>query len=139
MMPKFILITGRTSKQGVALHKGKDSDEYRQATGFVEMNHLDRERLGVEVRPLPADLAQNLGLPRGGGFVVVEVEPGSPAGRIGMRSRDVFVALGRYYPTTLEELGQLLEHLEPAEQVSVTYLRVKPPTIIRYEDVLAVR
>jgi serine protease Do len=100
---------------------------------------LARERLGVKVRPLPADLAQDLGLPRGGGFVVVEVEPGSPAGRIGMRSRDVLVALGRYYPTTLEELGQLLEHVESSEQVSVTYLRVKPPTIIRYEDVLAVR
>jgi serine protease Do len=90
---------------------------------------LTRQRLGVEVRPLPADLAQDLGLPRGG----------SPAGRIGMRSRDVLLALGRYYPTTLEELGQLLEHVESDEQVSVTYLRVKPPTIIRYEDVLAVR
>jgi formylmethanofuran dehydrogenase subunit D len=48
VMSKFILITGRTTKQGAALHKGKDSDEYRQATGFVEMNRADRERLGVE-------------------------------------------------------------------------------------------
>jgi serine protease Do len=100
---------------------------------------LTRQRLGVKVRPLPAPLAQDLGLPRGGGFVVVEVEPESPAGQIGMRSRDVLVALGRYYPTTLEELGQLLEQVDPEDQVSVTYLRVKPPTIIRYEDVLAVR
>jgi formylmethanofuran dehydrogenase subunit D len=47
-MSEFILITGRTAKQGAALHKGKDSDEYRQATGFVAMSHADRERLGVE-------------------------------------------------------------------------------------------
>ncbi len=47
-MSEFILITGRTTKQGAALHKGKDSDEYRQATGFVEMSRADRERLGVE-------------------------------------------------------------------------------------------
>jgi len=47
-MSEFILITGRTSKQGAALHKGKDSAEYRLATGFVSMNHEDRERLGVE-------------------------------------------------------------------------------------------
>jgi serine protease Do len=100
---------------------------------------LAQQRLGVKVRPLPADLAQDLGLPQGGGFVVVDVEAASPAGRIGMRSRDVLVALGRFYPTTLEELGQLLENLDSDEQVSVTYLRVKPPTIIRYEDVLAVR
>jgi len=48
MVPKLILITGRTIKQGEALHKGKDSDEYRQATGFVEMSRPDRERLGIE-------------------------------------------------------------------------------------------
>ena len=48
MVPKLILITGRTIKQGEALHKGKDSDEYRQATGFVEMGRPDRERLGIE-------------------------------------------------------------------------------------------
>ena len=48
MTPKFILITGRTTKQGEALHKGKESDEYRQATGFVEMSRLDRERLGIK-------------------------------------------------------------------------------------------
>lgn len=47
-MSGFILITGRTTAQGTALHKGKDSEEYRQATGFVAMNHADRERLGVE-------------------------------------------------------------------------------------------
>jgi formylmethanofuran dehydrogenase subunit D len=47
-MSEFILITGRTTRQGEALHIGKDSDEYRQATGVVEMNHLDRERLGIE-------------------------------------------------------------------------------------------
>ncbi|MBC7250894.1 MAG: formylmethanofuran dehydrogenase [Anaerolineae bacterium] len=47
-MAEFILITGRTAKQGAALHKGKDSSEYRQATGFVQMSREDRERLGVE-------------------------------------------------------------------------------------------
>jgi len=47
-MSEFILITGRTAKQGTALHKGKDSAEYRLATGFVSMNHEDRKHLGVE-------------------------------------------------------------------------------------------
>jgi formylmethanofuran dehydrogenase subunit D len=48
MVSRFILITGRTTRQGAALHKGKDSDEYRQATGFVEVSGSDRERLGIE-------------------------------------------------------------------------------------------
>ena len=46
-MLEFILITGRTTQQGSAIHKGKDSDEYRRATGFVAMGREDRERLGV--------------------------------------------------------------------------------------------
>ncbi|MEE8460122.1 MAG: trypsin-like peptidase domain-containing protein [Phycisphaerales bacterium] len=98
-----------------------------------------RQRLGVVVRPLPAKLAQNLGLPRGGGFVVVEIDPDSPAREIGMRSRDVLVALGRYYPTTLDELGELVDSLDAHQEVSVTFLRVKPPTIYRYRDRLIVR
>ncbi len=48
VMSEFILITGRTSKQGAALHKGKESDEYRRATGYVELGRADRERLGLE-------------------------------------------------------------------------------------------
>jgi formylmethanofuran dehydrogenase subunit D len=47
-MSKFVVITGRTTKQGEALHIGKESDEYRQATGLVEMGRPDRERLGIE-------------------------------------------------------------------------------------------
>ncbi len=100
---------------------------------------LARERLGLEVRQLPAELARELGLPSGGGFVIAELERGGPAGRAGMRARDVLVALGRYFPTTMEELGQLLEQLEPGDEIPVTYLRVKPPAIVRYRDVLRVR
>ncbi|MCR4406335.1 MAG: formylmethanofuran dehydrogenase [Anaerolineae bacterium] len=47
-MAEFVLITGRTAKQGAALSRGKDSSEYRQATGFVQMSREDRECLGVE-------------------------------------------------------------------------------------------
>ena len=47
-MSEFILITGRTAKQGAALSKGKDSNEYRRATGFVAVSRADRERLGLE-------------------------------------------------------------------------------------------
>lgn len=71
--------------------------------------------------------------------VVVDVDADSPASAVGIRSRDVLVALGRFYPTTLEEFGEMLDYLDPEQEVSVTYLRVKPPTIFRYQDRLAVR
>jgi len=48
MTRRFVMITGRTAEQGAALRKGKLSDEYRQATGYVEMSRADRELLGIE-------------------------------------------------------------------------------------------
>ena len=56
-----------------------------------------------------------------------------------MRARDVLGAVGRYYPMTLDELGELVEYLDPDQEVLVTFLRVKPPTIYRYRDRLVVR
>ena len=44
---KFILITGRTLKQGRTLHLGKDSPEYTDEVSTVEMNEQDMERMGL--------------------------------------------------------------------------------------------
>ena len=101
--------------------------------------NLTRRRLGIEVTELPRDLARELRMPRGAGLVVVDVEPDSPADVIGMKARDILVGIGRYHPSTLEELGQLLAFVEANEQVTVSYLRVKRPRIIRYRKTLRAR
>ncbi len=48
MSERLTLITGRTRKQAVGMHKGKDSPEYREATPFVEMNPDDMARLEID-------------------------------------------------------------------------------------------
>jgi len=45
---RFILITGRTSKQGRALHLGKDSPQYREEVSALEMNELDMAEMGLK-------------------------------------------------------------------------------------------
>jgi len=139
-----IALIGRRPGDRLDLVLSRNGRNYRtslrlQGRPEPDAARLIRDRLGVEVRPLPKDLAHQLGLPTGGGFVVVNVDPDSPARQIGMRSHDVLLALGRYYPTTLQELGELVEYLEANQEVSVTYLRVKPPSIFRYRDRLIVR
>lgn len=47
-MSQFILITGRTREQGQALHVGKRSQDYQQATAWVEIGPQDMERLELE-------------------------------------------------------------------------------------------
>lgn len=48
MSKQYTLITGRTTKQGGALHHGRDSEEYRRATGLVEMNSDDMAQVQVK-------------------------------------------------------------------------------------------
>ncbi len=100
---------------------------------------LLQQRIGVVVKPLPGGLARELRLPRGHGFVVVELAPASPAQQVGIQQGDVLLALGRQYPTTMEELGDLADSLRSGQQLAMTWLRVMPPQIIRFQDVLAVR
>jgi formylmethanofuran dehydrogenase subunit D len=44
---RLTLITGRTKEQGQALHLGKGSCAYRDATTWMEMNAQDMARLGI--------------------------------------------------------------------------------------------
>lgn len=48
MSHTFVLITGRTVKQAVGMHKGKETEAYRRATSLVEMNAEDMAHLGIE-------------------------------------------------------------------------------------------
>jgi formylmethanofuran dehydrogenase subunit D len=44
----FILIPGRTSRQGTALNEGKFTAEYVEETGTLLMNSNDMTRLGLQ-------------------------------------------------------------------------------------------
>jgi serine protease Do len=99
---------------------------------------LARRHLGIEVTELPASLARELRLPGGAGLVVIEVAPESPAYEV-LEPKDVLVGVGRYQASTVDELGQLLEYVHPGDEVSVSFLRVKPPNIIRYRATLSAR
>ena len=44
----LILVSGRSTKQGVGISAGKGLPEYREATGVVELNASDMKRSGFE-------------------------------------------------------------------------------------------
>ena len=47
MPDTFILIPGRTSRQGTSLNEGKSSDAYREEISTLRMNPGDMQRLGL--------------------------------------------------------------------------------------------
>jgi formylmethanofuran dehydrogenase subunit D len=94
---QFRLVTGRTLEQVQALHRGKRSEAYQQATGWVALCREDLARLGispgdrVRVRTAggQADLIARLGdLPQGLIFIplgpVASQLAGADTGATGM-------------------------------------------------------
>ncbi len=139
-----IALIGRSPGDEVTLQLDRGGQRLSAAIKLRErprpdVARLAFERVGLSVTALPADIARELRLPRQAGLVVVAVEPASPAAEAGIHPRDVLVSVGVYHPTTLEELGQLLEHVQAGDMVSVSYLRVRPPEIVRYRATLRAR
>jgi serine protease Do len=85
---------------------------------------LAAQRLGIEAYPLPERVARELALKGAAGLLVVNVEPGGPADKIGIERRDVLLSVGRWHISSIEELGQLLEIADPGQEVAVSVLRV---------------
>ena len=71
-------------------------------------------------------------LAEGKGLLIVAVSAGSPAGEIGIEEGDILEALGRYYVTTLDELGEILEFVDTGDRINISVLRVDPPTVYRH-------
>lgn len=84
MTETFILITGRSSKQGTGVNAGKHSAEYRDATGTVEINQDDMARLGLHD-------GANVRLRTASGETVVRCKGRKPAD---LPSGTLFIAYG---------------------------------------------
>jgi formylmethanofuran dehydrogenase subunit D len=48
MTEMFVLIPGRTSRQGTSLNEGKETEEYLDETGTLQVSPSDMQRLGLK-------------------------------------------------------------------------------------------
>ncbi|MGE5506678.1 MAG: Do family serine endopeptidase [Actinomycetota bacterium] len=60
---------------------------------LIAHGEIRRGRVGVAIQDLTPDLAEAMSIKRNDGAVVVEVEPGSPAARAGLKRGDVVTAV----------------------------------------------
>ncbi len=65
-------------------------EDYRAGREF------GRPVLGIEGTPIGGDLAEAIGLPREGGFLIYQVYRGTPAARSGLRGAERWVIVGNY-------------------------------------------
>jgi len=83
---------------------------------------LAKERLGLSVQTLTADLAERLGLSVKRGVLVSAVDAGSPAAAL-LRRGDVIVSAKGERVATVAELGAALEAVKTGQQVAVEFVR----------------
>ena len=84
---------------------------------------LAMKLFGLTLKPVTSQLARDLRLRVNQGLLVVGVEAGSPAHRLGIELKDVILQVGRLYVNDLDSLGAVLEDVSPGQTVNVGLVR----------------
>ena len=100
---------------------------------------LAREKLGIEIYPLPDDIAKELDLGGFKGVLITAVERGGPADYAGIERRDILIAIGRHHMSSVSDLGCLLETAESGDTIPVDILRVERRGKVKYHGQVQVR
>lgn len=83
-------------------------------------------RLGISADDLTQQLAENLGVTQGSGVLVMEVNPGSPAEKAGIKAGDCIVKVGGEKVESVSDLHRALGRSSGSEEkheVTVTIVR----------------
>lgn len=79
--------------------------------------------LGVQLRPLTPDIAEQLGLPVQEGAIIAVVEDGGPADEAGLRPGDIIVEAEGRPVDSVEDVLSLLRRSEPEDKLTLTIMR----------------
>ncbi len=98
---------------------------------IVRYGEVRRGRLGIEMADLTPEFANKLGVGAAEGAVVAGVQAGSPAGKAGLRERDVIVAMNGRPVRNAPELRARLGLTPVGEEIELRVLRGKEVRGIR--------
>jgi serine protease Do len=84
---------------------------------------LGEALLGLTLRPVTPELAKEQRLPTDKGLLVVDVDPGSPAERIGLKRKDILFQVDRFYVLSLDDLGTVLEDVKGGLTLRIGIIR----------------
>ncbi len=90
---------------------------------LVNRGRVARPWLGVYLQDLTPELAAYLGVPGRRGVLVVDLAPGGPAQRAGMRAGDVILSLAGRQVGSVEEITRMVSRLKVGERVRVEVVR----------------
>jgi len=116
----YIPPAARAVSIGFAIPAPTVVDVVRQLAADGEVEHAF---LGVQLRPLTANVAEKLDVSTDEGAIVALVESDGPADRAGLRAGDVIVAAGGRDVTAVEDVLSVLRLSEPGDRIALTVMR----------------
>jgi len=90
---------------------------------LINTGKVRRGQLGIVVLKIPSEEASKMGVDRGPGVVVYEVQPGSAADRAGLRKGDVITALNGTSINDPNSFRNLIAASPPGSEVTLTIKR----------------
>jgi serine protease Do len=99
---------------------------------IVDHGKVVRGHLGVTIQSVDADMAKAFGLNQGGGALVADVTPGSPAAKAGIERGDIILELNDQPVSAPDNLSVHISQLAPG---STVHLKVARNGNTRYFDV----
>src|SRR6202008_1889659 len=90
---------------------------------IVDHGKVTRGHLGVAIQSVDADIAKAFGLNQGGGALVSEVTPGSPAAKAGIERGDIILELNGQQVSAPDNLSVHISQLAPGTTVHLKVAR----------------
>ncbi len=90
---------------------------------IVDHGKVIRGHLGIAIQSVDADMAKAFGLNQGGGALVAEVTPGSPAAKAGIERGDIVLELDGQPVSTPDALSAHIAQIAPGETVHLKISR----------------
>ena len=78
---------------------------------------------GMTLRAVTPAVARELRLPVSRGLLVVGLDEGGPAHRLGLRLKDVLFQVDKYYVHSLDDLGMILEDVQAGRSIKIGIAR----------------
>jgi serine protease Do len=90
---------------------------------LIKNGRVTRSKIGVEIKPLDADLAESFGLDRPHGALVARVFPGDPAEKAGIREGDVILSVDGRPVESNTGLPALISAIRPGNNAELEVWR----------------
>jgi serine protease Do len=88
-----------------------------------EHGHIDRAWLGVQIQPVTAEIAENLGLKKAEGALVAQPQADSPAAKAGVVAGDVITDIDGASIKDSRDLARKVGMMAPGAKIKVTLVR----------------